>query len=475
MIEKKINRSANDIYGMPILGFLFKNQTFIFVLRLIVLALFLYGVYLGFKDPGEENTFTRYLFWGLFWSLFMVVSLATFGRVFCGICPHGFLGKYITKFGLQREMPSWLKNPWWGLGLIIIGWWAVYYMYPGFYRLPLVTAILFVGVTAVAFLLYYLYKDMSYCKYVCPIGSLTKAYGRLSFTWLGSYKEDCSACKTFDCATACPYNLKPFTFNKKNTMEDCSLCMECSTACDAINFSIVPPGNSLYKKFKLDKIEVWTFILITASITISMGFHHGIGRSPIAQYTPWVQSAEYFKSFMSFGSIDVVGLFAFLYALGITLFLVLGGMFLTSKILKAEYSKTFYTLGYAFAPLFLIGGLDHLMHSFFTHTYADIANSFIYGFGLESDKVQNLASRKDSWLGIFGIFKYIAVVWAFLILYKRVNLFNASRIAKVLATLSASLLIIFYLSLGAMRDFAMSKKAHTHTIHTQSKTIHSKG
>jgi hypothetical protein len=362
-------------------------------------------------------------------------------------------------------MPSWLKNPWWGLMLIFVGWWAVYYMYPGFYRLPIVTAILFVGLTLVAFLLYYLYKDMSYCKYVCPIGSLTKAYNRVSFTWLGTYKEDCSACKTFECATACPYNLKPFTFNKKNSMEDCSLCMECSTACDAVSFSIVPPGKSLYKKFKIDKIEVWTYVLITAAITISMGFHHGIGRSAIAEFTPWAVSANYFKDIVNFGSMDLVGLFAFLYATGITLLLVGGGMYLASKALKADYSKTFYTLGYAFAPLFLIGGLDHLMHSFFTHTYADIANGFIYGFGLDAEKVQNLASRRDSWLEIFGIFKYIAAAWAFFILYKRVQLFNVGSVAKTVAVSSASLLIIFYMSLGVMRDYAMQKYGKSTSQH----------
>lgn len=103
MIEYKDNRDKNDIYSMPVLGFIFKNQKFITVVRILVLTLFVYGVYLGFIEPTKENIFTKQLFWGLFWSLFMVVTLSTFGGIFCGICPHGFLGKYITKFGLQKE------------------------------------------------------------------------------------------------------------------------------------------------------------------------------------------------------------------------------------------------------------------------------------------------------------------------------------------------------------------------------------
>jgi hypothetical protein len=451
VIEFKEQRNKNDIFAMPLLGFMFKNKTFITALRVITLTLFVYGIYLGFMIQTQENIFTKELFWGLFWSLFMVITLSTFGRIFCGICPHGFLGKHITKIGKKLDMPSWLQNPWWGLGLIIIGWWGVYYIAPRFLTAPFATAMLFSGMTILAFIIFYLYKDMSYCKYICPIGSLTKAYQRVSFTWLGSYKEDCKECKTFSCASACPYNLKPFTFNTKNSMEDCSLCMECAQACDAISFSIVPPANSLYKKFKFDKIEVWTYILITAAISITMSFHHGLGRSPMAEKLPWAKTAEYFKSFIDFGSLDAVGLFAFIYANVITLILVGFGMFVASKALKASYSKTFYTLGYAFAPLFLIGGLSHLLNSFFTHEYAEIVKGFAYGFGFENFNVENLASRKDAWLVIFDVFKYAAALLAFYIMYKRINLFEASKKAKSVAFIFASLLIIFYLMLNLSR------------------------
>lgn len=467
MIEIKKNRDKNDIFGMPILGFIFKNQNFIMFIRVLVLALFVYGVYLGFEVQTKENTFTRYLFWGLFWSLFMVVTLATFGRIFCGICPHGFIGKYLTRFGLQKEMPSWLKNPWWGLMLIVIGWWAVYYMYPGLFKAPFATAMLFTVMSLIAFLLFYLYKDMSYCKYICPIGSLTKAYHRISFTWLGSYKSDCKDCETFDCATACSYNLKPFTFDNKNSMQDCSLCMDCSAACEGISFKAVTPGKSLYKYFQIDKIEVWTFILITAAISITMSFHHGLGRSKASEFMPWTKTAHWFENTFGKMDFDVIGLFAFLYANAITLILVAFGMFIASRALKTGFSKTFYSLGYAFAPIFVIGGLSHLIHSFFTHTYANIGNGFIYGFGL-SGHVENLASRKDAWLSIFSYFPYIAALWAFYILYKRVNLFAVSKQAKTVAFIFASLLIVFYLSLNLFRIYAMyayGNKAGGHSNH----------
>ena len=79
-----IKRDKDDIYSKPILGFFFKNQKFIMALKVVVLALFLYAIYLGFAHTGKENTFTWALFWGIFWSLFMVITLPTFGRIFCG-------------------------------------------------------------------------------------------------------------------------------------------------------------------------------------------------------------------------------------------------------------------------------------------------------------------------------------------------------------------------------------------------------
>jgi len=467
MIENKQNKDKNDIYNMPILGFIFKNKKFITTIQVLVLALFVYGVYMGFAEPTKENVFTRYLFWGLFWSLFIVVTLTSFGRIFCGICPHGFLGKYITRFGLKKDMPNFLKNRFIGIFLLFFGWWAIYYAVPGFWKVPLATAWLFASLTLVAFTMYYLYKDMSYCKYICPIGTLMKSYSKIAPTGLGTYKEDCSDCRTFECAKACEYNLKPFTFNKKNSMEDCTLCMDCSSACDAVSFKFVKPSKTLFEKFKYNKAEVWAFILITAAISITMGFHHGLGRTAIVDDFIWSKTAVWAQQFINFGSLDVVGIFAFSYAVLFSIGIVYAGMFIASKILNSDFEKTFYTLGYAFAPLFLIGGLAHLTHSFFTHTYADIVNAFIYGFGLDFENVSNLANRKDSWLMFLKVIPYIAALWGYIILARRLKQFEASKIKKIFAFIFASSLVTFYLSLQiytayVFKTYGAKKGGHGH-------------
>ncbi|WP_373035916.1 nitrous oxide reductase accessory protein NosL [Sulfurimonas sp.] len=447
-----IKRDKDDIYGKPVIGFLFKNQKFLMTLKIAVLALFLYAIYFGYTHTGKDNIFTWAVFWGIFWSLFMVVTLPTLGRVFCGICPHGFMGKYITKFGLKKTMPKWMQNRYIGILLLVIGWWAVNYMFPGLYRMPLVTAILFTVMTLLSFVIYFLYKDMSYCKYVCPIGTLTRAYSKLSFTWLGTYKSACNDCKTFECATACPYNLKPFTFDKRNSMTDCTLCMDCSAACEAVSFKTKKPSFSLFSKFQILKAEIWTFILILAAIPITMSFHHGIGRSNAAGDMIWSKTAEFFKGYVSFGPIDPVGLFAFLYAMLFTIVAALIGMFIASKILKKDFKNVFYDLGYSYAPLFILGSIAHSLETFFIKGYEKIVEGFAQGFGFSVD-VASLANRGESWLHIFGLLKWVAIIWAMIILYKRMKLLDATKMRKIIAYPFAASLIILFLSVNMYRGY----------------------
>ena len=456
-----IKRDKNDIFSRPILGFLFKNQKFLFVLRVTVTVLFFYALFLGFIDRSKNNLFTPALFWGIFWSLFMVTTLPTFGRIFCGICPHGFMGKYITKIGLKKRVPKWMQNRFIGLGLLVLGWWGVYYIFPGVYRTPVGTALLFSIMTLLSFALYFIYKDMSYCKYICPIGTVTRAFSKLSFTWLGSYKSACSECRTFDCAKACPYSLKPFTFDKKNSMEDCTLCMECTNACESISFKFKKPSSSLFKKFKILKAEVWAYLLILASIPIAMAFHHGIGRSNAAKEMIWSKTAEIFKPYLPH-SMDTVGLFAFLYAVVFTILSAAIGMYIASKILKKPFGEIFYSLGYSYAPLFIFASLGHALSGFFTRGYERIIEGFAWAFGIGVN-VEPLAKRGDDWLMIFSGFKWLAIAWALFILYKRVKLIEATTIRKIISFPFAASLILFYFGVNQYRSYIVQKYGRVHS------------
>jgi hypothetical protein len=446
-----IKRDNNDMFKNPIFRFLFKNTKFLLVLRIAVTMLFFYALYYGFIHPTKnENIFTGAVFWGIFWALFMVVTLSTFGRIFCGICPHGFLGKYITKFGLKKTMPKWMQNRYIGIVLLVIGWWGIYYTFPGFWRTPIGTASMFGGMTVVAFIFYFIYKEMSYCKYICPIGTLTRAYDKLSFTKLETYTDSCKDCRTFECATACEYNLKPFTFAKKNQTDDCTLCMDCAVSCEAVKFKLTKPAEQLGSKLKILSAEVWTYILIFASIPVSMGFAHGLNRTKIADEFIWNKTAEFF------GLTSYAGGFAFLYAVIFSVFFATFGIYIASKILKKEYSSTFTNLGVAFIPLFIFASLGHTLETFFIKDYVTIVDGFAQGFGF-SVEVEALAKRGDGWLHYFGLFKWIGVIWSFILLYKRIKLINATKLRKIFGYFFASLMILFYIGLNIYTGYVFSK------------------
>jgi ferredoxin len=415
--------------------------------RFFTLFILIYGIYLGFAEP--ENRFTTAIFWSLFWSFFMTITLPTFGRVFCMVCPHGFAGKYISKIGLNKTLPKSLQNPFIGLGLIFIAYWIPVYLFPKFYKDSFNTAVLFGVLTIFAFLIFYIYKNMSYCKYFCPIGAINRAFAKVSFTFLSTEKTSCATCKTFECAKSCSWNLNPSNFEKNNSMNDCTLCMDCANSCEAVQFEVKKPSHSLLSPMKKAySFEIWTYILAIGVISYTMQFHHGLGHSAIGNELPWAiignEIKAFFEGIITF-KIDYTGGVALAFGLFSAIFLSTFGLFLASKSLKQSYKETFLNLGYALAPLMIVGSLSHSVEFFFLHYYSNLMNSIsdILNLNIIFEPLAN--RRLDPWLKFFTLFKLLAVILAFYILYARLKFVESSFFRKFLAFIFASLPMFFYI------------------------------
>lgn len=447
--------------------FIFQNKYFVNTLRLFVLFLFAAAVFYGFYDQGETNQVTSGILWHLFWPLFMVLTLVTFGRFFCSICPLAFMGKKLNGIGPKKTIPPFLKSPFVGIFFLIVTFWMVYYVFPGFLKSPLISAGFFLFFAVLSLFFFYRYKNMAFCKSVCPVSAVTRAFGKVGFTWLNADQSRCADCRTFECAKACDYHLQPFNFNKNGSMADCTLCMDCTKACDAVKFEVKKPSYAATLNFIPQKFEVWALLLVTAAITVTMNFHHALTRISISDTYPWVRTANWLKGIIPFhAAVDVVGLVAFLYALGVSIALAVGGMWIAAKIMKLPYNQTFNNLGYAFAPIFLVGGLSHLFEFFFYSHASSISNAFIQLFHLNTGYMEPLVARGSSSLRIFGFFKYLAFFWALYILYKRFAHLNAPAIKKWLAAPFAAALIIFYLAISLYAGYAFTtygvKASHQH-------------
>ena len=146
-------------------------------------------------------------------------------------------------------------------------------------------------------------------------------------------------------------------------------------------------------------------------------------------------------------------------------------------MLDKDFKSTFTTLGYAYAPLFILGSLGHALESFFVRGYEKIVEGFAQGFGFIVD-VDDLVKRGDEWLHIFSVFKWIAVIWTLYLLYKRLKMIESSKIKKALAYFFASFLVIFFIGVNVYRVYIFktygAKKHHNHSQHI-SKQIHKKG
>ncbi len=451
---KDIKRDKNDLFAYAPTRFLFRNEKVIFAVRAVTVFLFAYALYLGFVAEPEENTFTTAIFWSIFWPFFMFLTLPTLGSLFCGICPHGYIGKYITKFGLQKEMPKALKNPIWGLLVVVLFYWSVIYVWPGALKAPVATALFFAVFTLVAFGLFYLFKDMSYCKSLCPIGSITTAFSKVGFGRISTYGEHCASCKTFDCAKACEYKLSPFNFEKKGAHYDCKSCMDCAIACDAVKFELVKPLSGVVsEKTKKSFADVWTYLAIAAVGTITMGLHHGIGRTGAAPDMIWSKIGAQINT-LGLG-VDGVGLAALLSGIIASAFFALGGLFVASRLLNRPFGETMLSYGYVFAPIMIIGGASHAFSFFFMSYYHTAVNGFIWAFNLSFENVKPLASMKDAWIRVFSLFNYLAVIASMFIAYKKVSIENVKFVVKGAVFAAVSAFAIFYLFLVVYRQYAM--------------------
>ncbi|MDY0328765.1 MAG: nitrous oxide reductase accessory protein NosL, partial [Arcobacteraceae bacterium] len=211
--------------------------------------------------------------------------------------------------------------------------------------------------------------------------------------------------------------------------------------------------------------EIWVYILILASIPVTMTFAHGLDRSAIANSMIWNQTATFL------GLDEYGGMFAFMYAILLTSFFAVAGLYLAAKVLRKDYSDIFVTLGYAYAPLFILGSLGHTLETFFIKDYQTIIQGFAQVFNFSSS-VAPLAKRGDSWLNYLGLLKWVGIIWTLVLLYIRLKLVDSTKLRKIVAYIFASLLVLFFIGINSYRGYVFTKygvnannKGHTTHSH----------
>lgn len=212
------------------------------------------------------------IIWTLWWP-FLYITLFVLGRGWCGfLCP----------LSLANEVGNSLRR---GKAVNVAKWSFVAYILffaivlveqvSGLFLSPLVT-LAFLGLFfLIALVMGILWRRLSFCSLVCPIGTLLGAFSRLSPLGVRTDSDTCRACKTYEClkgtdhADTCPVYIHVPSMQSNR---DCLLCTYCIKNCPygSAKMAWIPPGEEIIREkgFRLsESLFIIALLGLTAILT----------------------------------------------------------------------------------------------------------------------------------------------------------------------------------------------------------------
>ncbi|MFC1856012.1 4Fe-4S binding protein [Thermodesulfobacteriota bacterium] len=229
---------------------------------MIVLFIMVYFSYnyhdingIAVAEPLMYTNIATFLFW-VFWIMAIVISVIFFGRMWCTICPLGWLNGILSMNFFKKEYPRALKNN----TLLIIFTFLVLFgsMAYNIHRFPDLTARLIIFFIALVVVMGVLFKKRVFCRYLCPIGGMLGLYSKVGPVELFvKDKGVCEKCTSKQCVNGenkwykvsfkkfvmlynknkdgCPVDLVPNDLKDKSA---CDLCMNCFYVCPHKNLNL---------------------------------------------------------------------------------------------------------------------------------------------------------------------------------------------------------------------------------------------
>ncbi len=235
---------------------LLRKAWFPLILRVSTLAVFigflaaLYAGSLTLPGATVSSATVMFLIWTLWWPL-LYLSLPVAGRAWCGfLCPLSLASETGNDFRQGRAV----NLARWGF-LAYVLFFAVVFIeqVSGLFLSPVVTLAFLAGSFGLAFLMGMAWRRLSFCRLVCPIGTLLGVFSRLSPVGVRSDSGLCKACKTFEClkgterAAPCPVYINVPTISSN---KECLVCAYCIKSCPYGSARLVPlaPGREVSER-----------------------------------------------------------------------------------------------------------------------------------------------------------------------------------------------------------------------------------
>ena len=442
----------NALTRWPVLGWLLRRGYLMTALGSMSFALLVTVIGLGLGAEDSRVGLTVLLTWGIFWPLLTSVVTPTIGNAFCAVCPLGFAGKWLSRVGLQRSFPRRLRGIWIGLLAMVLGYWVIVFAMPTALAFSTrTTAVYFLVFTLASFAVYFVYRDMAWCKHVCPLGRITATHGRVGALQIETDASACASCRTFECAKACSYHLSPFRFEQRNSMDACTLCGDCVTACGSVHLVARVPGAALRRPIAgQDAGEAWVFLTILAVVGVGVQFEHNLRHTAVREHLPWNVVGQWLHGIVPIDAaiFDLGRFLALLVAMALT-FAVGGWAYRRAAIVAdTTWREAANGLSVALAPLVVLALIPHAIGSFATFYAHSIANETGALVGAAWNAAP-LARRGDAWLGWIGVLAYAGMAWTLWLVWVRAGVLASTpaRRAKlwVYGSLPVWLFVAVYL------------------------------
>lgn len=293
------------------------------------------SLHLGpFQSTEDGNNLFNFAVW-VVWLPLLSVGTMLVGRLWCGsLCPLRLVTESTRRLADRMMGKASPTSPYLRLGWLLpatfiiitffIKWWPVQSVARN-------GASLFVIIFVFAAVIGFLFRQGTWCRYICPIGGWLARIARLSPLALRATSSVCTTCASQACLTGtglagrCPVFLNP---SKLESNRHCLKCWRCVTNCPEEKASLRLgwrfPGAELLRPYAPD---LWESLFVASLMGMYVATGH---RSPVLASLPW--------PVLFFGTISL----ATLAYLGLTA--------IAASIGNIPFKQAIATFGYIFLP-----------------------------------------------------------------------------------------------------------------------------
>jgi len=187
--------------------------------------------------------FAQLLFWGIWWP-FVILSMFLMGRVWCGVfCPEGALSEWVSRRGLGRAVPRWMK--WGGWPFVAFVLTTLYGQLVSVYEYPRAALLVLGGSTVAAIAIGWVYGrgKRVWCRHLCPVSGVFALLARMSPV---QFKVDRDVWNHAPQQKHGPIDCAPLIDIRRMTgSSECHMCGRCAGHRDAVTLSVRVPGSEV--------------------------------------------------------------------------------------------------------------------------------------------------------------------------------------------------------------------------------------